>query len=238
MAHYEDVQRQEKSIEKAPAPMTVDEISGIVSDTKKALATAGVDQLFLISEQGAPERVAATEKHNEIVQKMVDRLLAEKERFAHIFRTERGSIYFLLNSGESLRIRDNSDVSGTSIGSVFYQGDAGAKTIRRMVQRTFFVDAEESEKILFVTDDLKRPEKIIGHTIRLTDYREGAFPVEFDEINSDFETLLEEQGDTITVTGRQDPAITVNEYITQPEEIVDDRVGDMHLGNKITEVIK
>jgi hypothetical protein len=46
------------------------------------------------------------EKHKQLYKDFIQNLLAQKHRFAHIFKTEKGSIYFTLHGGQSLRIKD------------------------------------------------------------------------------------------------------------------------------------
>ncbi len=46
------------------------------------------------------------EEHKQLYEEFIEKLLAQKNGFAHIFKTEKGSIYFILPSGKSMRIKN------------------------------------------------------------------------------------------------------------------------------------
>ena len=46
------------------------------------------------------------EEHKQLYEDFVERMLAQKNRFANIFRSEKGSTYFILLNGKSLRIKN------------------------------------------------------------------------------------------------------------------------------------
>lgn len=74
-------------------PITADELHPIIEEFKTRVNDVNVEQTQSFSEQ-----ISAYEE-------FIDKLLSEKERFTTIFKTENGSIYFVMADGRSFRIK-------------------------------------------------------------------------------------------------------------------------------------
>ena len=68
--------------------------------------TSQLQEELLVAERKAPGTAGMFDEQKKIYEQFIQRLLDSSARFAHIFRTERGSIYFVLETGQSLRIKE------------------------------------------------------------------------------------------------------------------------------------
>jgi hypothetical protein len=92
------------------------------------------------------------------------RLLHEKARFKSIFQTERGSYYFVLHTGQSLRIKNS---------------ERGLE-ITRVMNKIFFVDQSQMDKI----DQIHAEHGLYAlkeKNIIATECATGNFPIEIDD---------------------------------------------------------
>ncbi|MFA6018179.1 MAG: hypothetical protein WCT28_00670 [Patescibacteria group bacterium] len=67
--------------------------------------TAEKPKLSPISREGLKEKICESDYDEKGVDKLLEQLLKEKERFSSIFRTENGSHYFVLHDGSCLRFQ-------------------------------------------------------------------------------------------------------------------------------------
>ena len=107
------------------------------------------------------------------VYKKIQSLVEMKDRFQHVFTTDQGSHYFVLASGESLRIKTKSDFM----------------PIQPIMKRIVFITDVESRRLMDLTT-------IDNITITTTSYGVGVHPFEFGIMEYP-ESAIEEAGDTI-----------------------------------------
>lgn len=89
----------------------------------------------------------------------------------------------------------------------------------------------------------KNPELLIGCQIKLTDYKEGSVPLEFDDVRVDMrvsaQTILEEDGQVIIPRGMYFPEFRKDNGEVLFRENTDyNRLGGIHVGHAIVEIIK
>ena len=151
------------------------------------------------SEGEAPmDRIAKIDgKKSDRALRFRDELLNMRDRFQRIFMTEKGSTYFLLESGECFRIKRR-DISNMQ--SVFEHPDL-EYVVRPIFNDVRFISKKEMERVLqkgterygvFVFNDLE------GSEIELSKLQIGSHPIEFydpvgnfvDSTRGDFERLM------------------------------------------------
>lgn len=115
------------------------------------------------SDERYEERYAAlwNKKHQEII----NELLGQKERFATVFITEKGSTYFQLQSGETLRFK----YGLTWVGEKTYG-------IQPWMQHLFFTDGEIAK---FEQD---QHENTFTIKFPKSEFREGMAPIEVERL--------------------------------------------------------
>lgn len=162
------------------------------------------------------------EMHRHVEAKIRD-LLEMKERFDHVFKTEKGSIYFTLSTGPSFRIkqRDTDEMS----------------RLQPVLPKIVFVDASEIAILSqWCKESPNLSHDIFGKQIATVPFALGTHPVELTVIGygPDTQPILEEADGTITLLGIQKVSPT-GELSEVPLRY---SLGSIHLGNKIVEVIK
>lgn len=122
-------------------PVTLLEISSIVSDTEDKLLAAHINKRW--------PGDAQVGENNRIMEAMARRLFAEKDQFGRIFKTENGSIYFVLQSGESLRIKkEKRDIKVTHSDDASPQDGMEVQTIAPIMRKSFLIGTEEKKEFL------------------------------------------------------------------------------------------
>src|SRR3989338_1405592 len=81
---------------------SLEAVEGILGKAREKLEKSGKYPIALVPKQ---ERDAAEKENNAIIKGCFDELLVLKDGFEKVFETERGSTYFLLKSGEVVRIK-------------------------------------------------------------------------------------------------------------------------------------
>jgi hypothetical protein len=145
-------------------------------------------------------------------------LLEQKERFGHIFKTENGSVYFVLKTGECWRFKK--------------EKKDGSYKEQPIVLNTFFLDkdfGDDFEKRL--KDDRLFMDIIIGEKIKISKIELGARPLELGIFGFD-EAALEKGEDYIKILG------TKTKLEDDQEEIVSQLFFGFHLGHRIKKIIK
>lgn len=145
-------------------------------------------------------------------QNTVDKLIANKERFAHIFQTEMGSYYFVLQSGQCFRIKSSEKSLLT----------------QPIMDNMFFIGMSECDLLL---DEIakKGPTILIDRLIDVTEPKKGVCPVEIGMHNT---------GSSPSIT-RFDHAIKIMGSISKDSKIIEKQLYcGVHFGHAITEIIK
>jgi|GEM_PF-3761575 len=91
---------------------------------------------------GDYEGAGREEFQQQKIAELIESLLGEKEKFSRIFKTEKGSIYFVLDSGESLRIKNEAE-----------REKPASYAIQPFTRKIFFVPKNEFERISKIMAD-------------------------------------------------------------------------------------
>lgn len=150
-------------------------------------------------------------KKEEFVNDFINELIESKEKFAKIFKTENGSIYFVIKDGESLRFKKQKVVS-----------DTFETKIQPITSKILFISEEDAEKIIkertlesFGSGDPRAKEE---KEIKIVKYGIGTTPLELN-LSQDWPDRLEikeKDGETVSISG----------------------FGPYHVGHAIKEIIK
>lgn len=159
-------------------------------------------------------------QEKDIVAAFIAQLHAERTRLNKIFQTEKGSEYFVLNSGECLRYQP-------ALEQVL--GPYG--TFKPVMEKIFFVGEEGHDLILPVYTT--EPELLISQKIPKVAYSEGAHPVEVNILNFGGRISYTEDETSFTLKG------TETKMRDGSVKFEDDHLyGGFHLGHKIVKVEK
>lgn len=142
---------------------------------------------------------------------LVNSLVQEKSRFKSIFRTEKGSYYFVLLSGETVRFKNENT------------------SVTPFMKYIFFIDESSARRLVEFTKEFKGNNnifKILG-PIKTYPIREGLHPLEVGLVNDPREAVFELIDDNLFVKGSK----------FKDEEFNPDYSGPWHLGHKITHII-
>jgi hypothetical protein len=183
-------------------------VMGIVARAREELEKNGKYPLALVPVE---ERDVAEKENNAIIKRCFDELLALKDGFEKVFETEQGSTYFLLKSGEVVRIKKK---------------DAGyypnSWYLPPMTKDIFFVSAGEMQKVI------NEYHKILsGKTINVVKCAVGVHPIELNTLYDDVLVYDEVGSDRVTFKGHQ-----------FSDGFFSNNVTAIHCGNKITRIIK
>lgn len=142
---------------------------------------------------------------------LVNKFIQEKSRFNTIFRTEKGSFYFVLPSGETVRFKNENT------------------SVTPFMKNIFFIDESTARIIVETAKEFKGNNnifKILG-PIKIYPLREGLHPLEVGLVNDPREAVFELIDDNLFVKGSK----------FKDEELNPDYSGPWHLGHKITHII-
>lgn len=152
----------------------------------------------------------------EIRNQLIDHLLSQTHRFKHVFQTEKGSKYFVLESGESFRAKMMDEENDHEFGmhkQHFY--------FCQIIKKISFISTEKTLKLAH------KFENGIPNNIQIKTFEiaEGVSPIEFD-ITPDYSNLIiKEDMDTLTIIN---PTESEDENLWIP----------YHIGHPINSVIK
>ena len=157
----------------------------------------------------------------EVVLSFLKELLLEANRFDKVFKTEKGSIYFVLFSGETLRFKIS---GGKNIFGLNNPLDPVIPifTLSPITGKVFFVDSEtlhEFNHMLKITDDWR------NKRIKTTDIVIGSHPIELN--------ILEKDGNKISFVDYGDSFELIGGTL-DPEDLP---MGNIHTGHQISEII-
>lgn len=163
-----------------PNAITVDILQQKIKDLRTSISSLYNKELS--NEQMIEQKKMLT---NDFVEKQI----AEVDGYKKIFKTERGSIYFVLNTGESMRVKKTNE----------------GLAIQPICHKIFYVDTQQAEQLEQMMKGTFWQEDIIGVPISTVSLTEGVRPVEFGIINmpeinfSEEENILSIKGDNTGV---------------------------------------
>lgn len=173
-----------------------------------------IDDVDYLYDRYADKKISWQE-YQELVQKLhqniIDNLISQKEKLSHIFQTERGSYYFVLNSGHSWRIKS---------------GEKGLVS-QPIIDNVFFVDNKEADDII------REIEKygtncLIGRDIECASFKKGVSPLEIGIHNAN-KPVLEKVGRWLKILGSR----------PRDKEVLEKNITcGVHIGHEINEIIK
>ncbi len=190
--------------------MTIDEFSSRL----KALSETE-DRLFEKKVEGESVDFNISKLRSDFV----EGLLLEKERFNKVFKTSNGSVYFHLETGETIRAKMVDDKYE------FNAGEGKHFMLRPAMNDLFFLSQDESERLARVGDLYPR-EKIIT-----VPYGLGAAPFEMNIKRFHSQIVFREEGGELLLIGTK----------SEGEEEIDiegNLFGGTHIGHPITEIVK
>ena len=114
---------------KEAAPFSYEELKAIIDNIREEI-------------YNRPEGIGIDEFQQHKIADLIENLLSEKEKFSQIFKTEKGSIYFGLDSGETLRIKNEAA-----------SGQPANYSIQPFTGNIFFVPKKEFERIFKIATD-------------------------------------------------------------------------------------
>ena len=210
-----EIHHQER-VEANIKPFTAEEFNSFLSKRR---------QEWLEREVGTnPNGHFDVTKYNEFydreTRKLIDELIKESERFKYVFQTANGSIYFVLETGESQRLKCS-------------QGKFEWSSIQPLLKNLFFVSGSESERILkLIRESYKGYDALLGIPLEEVNLGVGVHPVELNMHHApkDFDTLLERSGDRIVLKAQKHEWDDHNE----PGQISN----GIHIGNAVTNIVK
>jgi hypothetical protein len=142
----------------------------------------------------------------------INELKKEKDRFKHIFETEKGSIYFVTENGESLRFKnDGKEIKDQPI-----------------LKKIFFIEEAMSTEISQARASMETDYYVLNNKIKICNFRVGACPLEFWMASDSNEVVYQEDGKNLEILG------------IKRENGEEERAfyGGFHIGHKINNIIK
>jgi len=194
---------------------------------RKKISPIGIDEVssqlevlrnreFVIDKKGGEYIIAVTKIRNEFVKK----LLSEKERFSRIFRTSSGSIYFQVQTGETLRAKMMPDKYE------FEEGDGKHYKFQPITTDLFFIPQSE-------IDRLNGVELYPGEKIRTVPFGIGVSPFELNIRGFGSKVVFEEGNGGLFLIGTQRTYPEADKTIEMDHNLV----GGIHKGHPIVEII-
>ncbi|HVZ66966.1 MAG TPA: hypothetical protein VG917_01770 [Patescibacteria group bacterium] len=125
-------------------------------------------------------------KEQQLIQGFIDKQIKEKDRFQNVFKTDQGSVYFTLSTGESLRIKQRE----------------GKWEMQPICRKIFYTDNDTADEF---EEDVRKGhseyEPIIGKPISTTELKIGATPIEFEILGGTPPIAFEESPGKIVIKG-------------------------------------
>ena len=143
-----------QATEKEPEPITLEEF--------KVKTTALSDAISALWDEDLPSEIRI-QREQALITAFLQEQLAEKDRFRHVFRTEKGSTYFVFMGGESVRMKQDRD----------------QVKLQPPCKKIFYVDASQGASLQALERGHFFQEKILNMPIQTVPCQEGAAPIEF-----------------------------------------------------------
>lgn len=159
------------------------------------------------------------DKDHEVVSNFLDALLSQKERFTHVYETEKGSTYFVLKSGESLRLKRSRDD----------EEKWGRYSVKPMMEKTVFIPSETVELLKTkLHEGYSSTSSWIGIDFKMGEYEVGMHPFEINMVHQQGRRMfMETNNDTFRFVGSEEEGITYTDELNAA----------YHPGNKIIKII-
>jgi len=132
---------------------------------------------LLSSDKESPEQT--------LLKKFIEQQIEKKDTYKNIFRTEQGSIYFILETGESLRIKNTAEEK---------------LEVQPILNHIYFIDRDQRDKLEEMRQQDSLQENIINKPIQIHPCKTGLIPFEFG-IEGMQEIHVIKKNDVITITG-------------------------------------
>ncbi len=187
-------QSQEANAEQASTPFTPEDIAGLKETLSREQDQVSEKIAAEHPELTVRERAKLAQQERErLTQDLLGKLIKEKDRFQSVFTTEKGSTYFVMESGQAMRFKvDEED---------------GLK-IQPMLNNIVYLSDAVKEN-LYALGRKRRFENIIGVRIPLSPLVEGARVFEFNGLypngDTEFEIGDDAQGRYLRLWGNYIP---------------------------------
>jgi hypothetical protein len=169
-------------------------------------------------ERGKEDRQNYEEFYDKKYRELINRLIQEKDRFAHIFKTENGSVYFTLFSGHSQRIKARE--------GRFYDFSK-----QPMVNDHFFVSQKAKVRIMKIVEKADMDfSSLLECPIITTELKVGVYPVELNiyKYGTKFATKVERTRDNVVLKYQGKQSSSIRPQISN----------GIHVGNQVVEILK
>ncbi len=171
--------------------------------------------------EGKTDEATYKSAYDEAVRGLIDNLIKEQSRFSHIFQTDQGSVYFILPTGHSQRIKAEG-------------GKFGLGSRQFMTKEIFFISPAEQERIFNIVREAqeRRYNALLGTAIQTVPLSVGSHPVELniEGYNPIFDARLERWEGSVIINGGGNE-LGIPNHAPQISN-------GIHIGHKITRVIK
>ncbi len=197
-------------------PFTAEEFQLLISEYKDDWRSSD----FYKNSDGRIDEGKYHEFYNVEMRALIESLIKESERFKHVFQTSNGSSYFVLNSGESQRIKCSDN-------------KFDSRSIQPLLNDLFFVsDAEFERLIKLVKGSYLRYDALLGIPIEEVDFAVGAHPIELNmhHAPSPFDILLERSGNIMFLNAKK--------HEWDPPGLQGQISNGVHIGNRVVKIIK
>jgi hypothetical protein len=142
--------------------------------------------------KGRTAEAAYYHAYDAAVRGLIDLLVKEQDRFKHIFQTDQGSMYFILSTGHSQRIKAE-------------DGKFGPGSRQFMTKEIFFISPVEQERISNIVREApeRRYGALLGKQIHTISLSVGSHPVELNinGYNPVFDVRLDRKEGAIIMNG-------------------------------------
>lgn len=178
------------------------------------MRTSLTDDIDYLYERYAEKKIDWQEYQDlvaQLHQQIIEKMIVEKEKLAHIFQTGKGSYYFVLHSGYSWRIKSKEGVLAS----------------QPIMDNIFFLDDKIGTKILDEVSE-QGANVMVDQKIECVDYQINARPLELG-LHNYYRPALERSKGYIKILG------TMPEKSDELEKTIS---FGAHIGHEITEIIK
>jgi hypothetical protein len=150
------------------------------------------------------------ESRERMTKEFIEKLKREKDKFQHVFETESGSVYFVAQTGESIR----------------FKNENGKIKDQPIVRKTFFISEEVSGELMKNRKNMD--EYLLSNEITLCSFDLGTRPLEFWIIGFP-EIVYECSNGKLQIKGtKRDDKEKIDKVFAS----------GFHVGHKITNIIK
>lgn len=158
-------------------------------------------------------------KNQELIKNFIKKLIEKKDKFHYVFKTEKGSIYFVLESGQSWR----------------FQKKINKYEVQPILNKIFFINREIAKEFENAEDNYSDglQEFILNRKISTINPRIGAVPFEF-WITGLTEIIFKQEKNYIQIIGTK----YREDNNGEDDKVLPHFASGCHMGHSITEIIK